>query len=639
MTIRMLRQYIPLLVIALSIVMSFTPIYSIGVALIIGTIAINFPILSGGPFRLLSTRLAVSFLLFNAWIMLVGCYAWLTHITLPTPIYIVSFIAAYLLTYAFTKPKTLPPVEIESSRLKSSLSAVLALAPIAIIFLSFYFPHPSLSSSVQIITNGYDNTAHLSLIHTTYEHDGYVYGSYEDIKSEIGWETLTAYPQGWHHSTAFLWNGLGQSVFTGTSSALEINLYIITVFTWYFVMSFLFHQALWYILQKTKRVKKLSFVAIATFVGMSILAQLLVFWGSLVFGFATFICALAYLFLLVLLIVYTQELKLSVRATGATFVAFIVALLSVMAIAQGWLFAVPIAAISTFFGFFHILPFIYRNIRTKLSAIVPMIVAGVLILAPVAIQIFINQAYSTQGSSQINDDGGIFGINTLLALVAIVAAIYYVSTGRLRDKKLTTTLLIIVIPAVAFCALLYIYQLYAIGHTAYFFTKALAMTLCLVWIPLSVAVFSLTNTIRRALPSLAAVSVIVVSFLLIPPMLGQDITSFTRLLQRNSNMTTEVADKVAAAAMDDSLGKGGTIVLAGQSYDGDTIGSIFTTMQGALSRDHCMGEAMWTIATRRNDELANYLNKCVKDRKVQVITSPDTSKKILDSLDDSITIK
>jgi hypothetical protein len=154
-----------------------------------------------------------------------------------------------------------------------------------------------------------------------------------------------------------------------------------------------------------------------------------------------------------------------------------------------------------------------------------------------------------------------------------------------------------------------------------------------------VAVFSLTNTIRRALPSLAAVSVIVVSFLLIPPMLGQDITSFTRLLQRNSNMTTEVADKVAAAAMDDSLGKGGTIVLAGQSYDGDTIGSIFTTMQGALSRDHCMGEAMWTIATRRNDELANYLNKCVKDRKVQVITSPDTSKKILDSLDDSITIK
>jgi hypothetical protein len=37
MTIRMLRQYIPLLVIALSIVMSFTPIYSIGVALIISS--------------------------------------------------------------------------------------------------------------------------------------------------------------------------------------------------------------------------------------------------------------------------------------------------------------------------------------------------------------------------------------------------------------------------------------------------------------------------------------------------------------------------------------------------------------------------------------------------------------------------
>ena len=356
------------------------------------------------------------------------------------------------------------------------------------------------------------------------------------------------------------------------------------------------------------------------------------------FGFATFLCAIAYLFLFISIILHARSIKLTDGNRAKVFILFLLALLAVAAITQAWLFAMPIAVITAFSGFFHIIPYTIEHLRRFPQLFAISAIAALFILIPVLVQFFVNQAYSTQGTSQINDDGGIFGISTTLALVVIISAFAGLSSKHIGNREFRTTLAAITLPIVGFCALLFVYQLYSIGHTAYFFTKALALALCLVWLPFSCLIFFLVNAMQRNLPKLAAMGVISISTLMFPLMLGQDLSSLTRLLQRNSHLTTENAQMIATTAENGTLKRYHTLVLTEQNYDGDAIGSIFTTMQGTLSRDKCAGNAMWTIVTRRNNEMPKYLNECTPIDKIQVITSPDTNPDTLRLLDKHITI-
>lgn len=638
MNLSYLRTYLPIGLATLSLLLGLTPVYSVGVLLLVITLAAFYPFATTGIFRPVTTRIVVSFLIFMAWVMTLATYGWLTHVSFAAFIYIASYALVYLAVQRKLPAKKTPTSKDQSSTAFTSLIAFgLSLVGVAVMFASFYLPHPSLASSIQIFTNGYDNSAHLSLIRTTYEHNGYVYGSYDQIKDQIAWRSLTAYPQGWHFATAFLWKGTAIPVFIQTTSTPEIIFYLCSIFLWYVLMVFLFHQILWYVLRATKSLLKIDSVSILSFAGLSILLQLLVFWGSLSFGFATFLCALAYLFVFVAAVLHTHFDASVKRSPNQLLVMPIIALLAVAALTQGWLFAMPIVVVSAVVSFSFFIPYIYKNFRTSQSAIITMVIACTIIAIPILVQFMINRDFSVQGASQINDDGGIFGINTTLALAAVLGSLVAVSTRLIRDRTQRITLAGLVFPALGFCGLLLLYQLLTIGHTAYFFTKALALTLCLVWLPLSCLIFALLERVRKNLPSLYVFAFVCIGFLLTPFMFGQDTSSFTRLLQQKSNLTTENADLIARLAENGSLKQYKTFVLTGQNYDGDVIGTNFTSTQGSV-RSKCDNDTVWVIITRRNNEVPRYLNECTKHETIQVVVSKDLSPSILHKLDARIKI-
>lgn len=641
MRIPTLKPYLFHSVTFLGILITLTPFYTLGIIIGIATLAVKFPLMANGFFRPLSTRLITTFLIFSAWVMLIGSYSWISGVKLTAFVSLVLFTFTYwIIYYKVSREVKIEKTENNTTTIASSaLSGILAFAGIGIMIASFYLPSPQLTSSIQIITNGYDNTAHLSLISTTYNNNGYLYGSYNDIKANIGWKTLTAYPQGWHFATSFIWKGFNLPLFTKFSAPLDINMYITTMFLWYFMALFLLLQLIWYVLKRLNIINRLTFTDIVSFSALSFLLQLLVFWGSLTYGFVTFICALAYLFLLAGILIHANEYTFKKNSTYL-YLLFGLALLATMAITQGWLFALPIATFSVVAGFLPVIKNSFKQYREVKKPLTITFLSSMILGIPIIIQIMVNKLYSTQGGNQINDDGGIFAINTLLALVVIIiACVTMLSTKFIGSNRLRLTIMAVTLPALLLCVVLYDYQLLTLGHTAYFFTKCLALTLCLLWIPLSVFVFTYIKDLSRYTPKIVLITIVFVALTAVPLMLGQDLSSINKLLQRNSNITTEDAQKIAHLAEDGSLKKKSTLVLTQGSYDGDAIGSIFTTMQGVSSRDRCIGEAMWTIVTRRNNELPHYLNMCTSQSKdIQVITSERTDPNVLHSLNTSIDI-
>lgn len=623
---------------------SFTPYYTIGILVIISILAVIFPVSATGFFRSVLSRLITAFLAFEAWVMLVAMYGWLGKLELHPAVYIFSFLVLYLVVHRSTSTfmtrrifATKEESGLTSSK-KTLLSAGLAGVGLLIMGLSFYAPHPSLASTVQIITNGYDNSAHLSLIRTTSEAGGYVYGSYDVIGDKVAWKTLTAYPQGWHFANAFIWNGLGGNPFAPDDMSLALSLYVGTLFAWYFMAVFIFNQLLLYALSKNKPLLSLGATNTLLFSALSILIQMLVFWGALVYGFGTFLCALVYLFLLAVIVIHYQHLNKKTR--GHQWAVLVLASLGcAMAVAQGWLFATPIVAVIMLLSFiprevnlFRFLPML----RTRHG--LTTIALGLLIALPIVIQGWINVQFSTQGTSQINDDGGIFGISTHLALVIIVLALVaLISTKNNLTGAMRNAGSVIVLPALGFSSLLLLYQLSTLGHPAYFFTKSLAIALCLAWLPLACMVFAMFERAQKQLEPLYIMGVIIVAFLAIPLMLGQDTTSFRRLLQRQSNITTPFAEKLADSARSGELKHKKVFLVANERYDGDVIGSIFT-LTAARNRDQCTSDALWVIITRRLNEFSHYANLCSPQGSLEVITGKNTPSSLTQRLEPEIEI-
>lgn len=632
-----LRRYIPTFWLVTGLILSFTPYYTLGVVILIVLASARYPLVYAGFLHSLANRLVATFLFFVSWIMILAMYGWVVGLTLPAFIYIFSFVGIYTVLYVRYKPdKAASKPGHFGFRFIPLLSVVLSAFGLAVMVSSFYLPSPKLSSTIQIITNGYDNSAHLSLIRTTYKEGGYVYGDYETIKSKIAWKTLTAYPQGWHFTNAFFWKGLGIDVFGQKNISTQLQMYVLSLFFWYFLALLLFHQLLFHVLSRLKNINIATLHLALLVSAFSVLLQLLVFWGSLSYGFVTFLFAIIYLLLLSGLIFdrLTARTPPSIAASQGK-VIFLLSVACLAAVTQGWLFAMPIAAGMIILGFWPS-QFKKHFQRKYLVSYLALAATAVVILIPVLVQIMINLKFSTQGTSQVNDDGGIFGISSVLAAVLVTAGLVATYTGFLQPK-IRLALSAITLPALGFTGLLLLYQLVTLGHPAYFFTKSLALTLCLLWIPLCCGGLLLFSRILNRVPTVHAIGALIVTFLFVPFLLGQDTTSFKRLLQRQSNVTSPIADELAISASNGDLVDKRVYVFTHEKYDGDVIGSIFS-LTAAQSQDECTGDALWVIITRRPEIFSEYANLCSPERAVTVIASPDSKKKFLSNLEPGIKV-
>lgn len=625
----------PLKVICITILVAllFTSYYTYAVILLLLMGALVFPISRSKFLAPVSTRVTVYFLMFSAWTMTLATAAWFIHITLPQFAYSLSFFALYAVVYLVIKPTR---SSISQARIspRTLVSLCLSLVAPLILGASFYGSNPSISSTIQIITNGYDNSAHMSLIRTSYLANGYVYGPYDEIKDQISWKTLTAYPQGWHFVNAYFWKGSGITFFTPDSIPRDITAYVITTCLWYLLAVFLFHQLAWHI-ARTAIPKKLTYLGIVAFSGASLLLQLLVFWGSLQYGFVTFLGAFAFTFALIGVILDTP-LTVAKHTVSDILLHILAAAALIAAVAQGWLFVAPVLAVVAVCTY---LPLLIKLARNQLMSIKRWALFLGLVLfevLPVPLQLYINQRFSTQGAGQINDDGGIFGISTQLAMLLIGTVVVVLSSGIISKKELRVRLSYISIVPLLFVFALYVYQLITLGHPAYFFTKLLAFSLTLGWLPLTYASLRFAHHLLPRLNNMAALSIIIVVFGLLPLGLGQNLDSFTHLLQRNSNLTTETAQEIADTAINNSLHKSNTFVMTTKNINGDTIGTIFTSTL-ANKRSRCDG-VEWLISRGDYIHVPDFLNRCASSEHIQLIASPSTDSTILNKFDPQISI-
>lgn len=550
-------------------------------------------------------------------IMSAGMYAWAVHTHFYPALAIILFICITLIVYRAYPVLNWRPF-IDRSDLYSISGALLGIFATCMTFFGVY---SGLPSTIQFITNGFDNGAHISLINTTYKNQGYVYGPYETIKDQIAWKTLTAYPQGWHLATMSFFKGIGINPNSNNTSPL-LSAYAYVFVLWMFVASYLMGKVIWGILEIVKPSKLLTTTNAMTFLACIISIQILVLWGAQYFGFATFVSAVVYFMLLFALIVDMYQ-------HGKADWVYILLLLHIMsAIAQAWLLPVVIAGVMSLLAFIVINKNVAGAIEFLKLGRVPTYLLAVFLVIPAFVIVGISRAYSVQGANQINDEGGIFLLSSLLVGVIAIGTFVMV-LFRKEFKKIIPLFITCISPITVFVGLIYMYQLNTLGHTAYFFTKVSALLLIFTWVFSSVIIIYFLA--RLQFQYFGKISHLLVILMLFIPMFlysGQDVRSLKYIIPKGAQMDAQTAGAYATVAQDGRLKNTNVIVFTRVSdvaYGADVTGNVLSTSINTHIHP-CVGGAIWLITDAKSSKFPAWIDTCTKDhdQKVTIITSNET---------------
>lgn len=600
--------------IVLAVVASFSPLPFLSYAIVIGLLARLRPF-SAQFFASYFTRVVVSFLVFSAFVMGTGMYCWLLDVQVHPLLVILPLLGLYMWAAGRWQ---VPWVSTRWAGRDDLIALSLGLFSILVIAVSFYAPKPDIAGSVQIATNGFDSGAHLSMIQTTYESKGYVYGKYEEIKDKIAWKTLTAYPQGWHLVNATLWQGMHSGVFDGQSREAALHMYAVTLLVWLGLANFLVARVSLYVLHLAKLGDKLKNKGVLLgFVAANVLIQMVVLWGSFYRGFAAFLAAVCFIMLLCAAVLAVRERKTACELR----LLYLLACMAAMAVGLSWL--LPAFVVIAMLGMVFV-PMLGKEwwarlmLQPKEAA---WYAAGTaLFLVPLVAMIGVSHFFSVQGKNQINDTGGIFHISFLMVvLLAALAAWQFV-----RDRTWSSLFVAIVAPQFLFACLVYFYQYSTIGGVEYFFVKSMALLLCIlgVFIPAAfVGVLSKLSFTTWPSVSMAMFAVMAVAGLVVAT--GQQPTNAATLLQRHSQFSHETAAAYGEVIKSGELMQRNVIVFTKVDYGGDVVGNV---LAGALHPgfSECVGNATWVITSHRGGAFPQYLHDCITNEQVTVITSAET---------------
>jgi hypothetical protein len=600
------------------LVLCLTPVYTLGFVIAV-LLAARWRPHKIGPFASYLSRVVLHGLLLAGVIMVVGMYGWLLRMPLHPLLVFVAYGAPCLIVrYA------LPGLQVDMRIARSDWLAVgLASIPVVLIVLGFYVPRPTLASTVQIITNGFDNAAHLSLIETTYQHDGYVYGPYETIKSQIAWKTLTAYPQGWHLANAFMWKGTGLPIFSSTDRSLSLTFYVVTFLVWVWLAGFLLAEFGWYVAVRLLGAGRPRTPGMLTgFVAAHVLVQLVVLWGSILFGFASFLPTLCYFLLLGELFTLIHDERLT---PSFLLVGYSAALLSAAAIGLSWLLPVLVVL-----GMICLSLTVHgKPLLARRRALLVGGAATLVTLVAIGGGVFVALRYSVEGFGQLNDSGGIFVMSSLLVglMLALVGMVFY-KNGRGRPVNIAVT---IIAPYLLFIGLLYAWQMIKLGHTSYFFTKTLALLGFIVGPFFIASIAWLGSRMAFLSTSYQVVSVLaVVTGLVVVS--GQDVASIEVFRHQSSQMDDKTATAFAGLVQDGRAAKDNVIVFTDTSFrGGDVTGNVLSTVLNQRI-EPCIGDAIWLITDRRAASFPDWINRCAtaSAQHIVVLTSPATQHLIDD---------
>lgn len=553
-----------IILLACALVFSLTPFYGIGYILII------FYITRLSYITWLSdsyiARFALSFLLLCVSIMLAATLSWLAHIQVIPLVVLLIVLGIHLLLSRYQDIRPINKHDIHLFTRDDLVSLALALLAPLIVFASFFIPNFSPSASIQLLTRGYDNIAHLTFMRAVSDEKGYVYGPEAEIEKKTihgGGE----YPQGWHIASSNIVDGFAIRFFQSENPILAVNTYLVISCFWYILTVYLFSKfSLALIRGKLRKFR--TFDHYGVFALSNILIQLMLFWGCIALGFSNFLACIAYI--LVLAAIFHDESMRPIVRLGLS-------LLVLIAVSQVWLLPLPaiVAAMIIYFIDKGLLDTVRSSsVRQRVSVVV-MLALGI---AFSVFQVYIFLRFGRLSANEaINHDGGVFWISQILFGLMMIGSLLY----WLYTKSSIITLRALLSLSTAFMGMLVVlfaYQIFTNEKTTYYFVKFLGLGLGVVgiyFVSAFTVYMSSRDTWKRLtgfiLPtSFATVSILGVAIV----STGQTTTAFNSLFQRYSIISTPVSTAIVNYINSNDYRAGNQIViLGGKSYAEDNVGT------------------------------------------------------------------
>lgn len=613
-----LKQVILFLAVTL---LALTPFYGLAylVVIVVAAKYLGFSKI----FDTLFARIVLSVIILSVTIMITGMAMWLIN-TIIHPVVILALFASivYLLRHFQTVDYSSPKFFSK----KDTLSLSLALVSVVIMATSFFFPKPTSSSAIQIVTNGIDGSAHLSLLRSLSVEKGYIYGTEEDTKGKV-MQDSGSYPQGWHLATSHIASGFGANPFASDKPITVVISLLAIIAVWYILSIYIFTRISWQLMKNMSKIAKNNAKhTTVLFIIANLVIQLLVLWPPLRLGFLNYMGCIVFALIAVAMVVDRRN------KSDNDLSYFLAATLAAIAVAQSWLLPAPAIVAMIFLGFFVTDPLIsfakIRSLRRFIKDNLPALLTTTFLVACIAFQAAILLAYSvTSPAEQLITKGGASSVGKMLFSIVTVTTLLGWIYLRPATKKFEQKAITIIAPITLLCAAIYTYQLFESDTTSYYLTKSLGLALCLVglfFIPAFVALIQKIPTISKGFATLTAILLLCLLFV----GTGQTTSPINFLFQKNASMTYETSSAVDAILKDATLNKQPTIILRGYKLNEDLVGSYFYSRLTA-QQDECTASLL-TLEKQTIKNRLTIIDECTRrtNTKMTVITSRETNQMI-----------
>ncbi|HVW99139.1 MAG TPA: hypothetical protein VHA52_01650 [Candidatus Babeliaceae bacterium] len=603
-----------LLLLLAGIVFSITPLYGIGYLCLVAVGAMN--LYQSAIFSSFLSRLILSFLLFTSTLMAVGVFTW--FIKVPTYPILCVFAFGILLSVIRCKPeKTLRSKVIDMSDV---LSMGLALIAPLVVIGSFCLPHPSYAGVYQFVSTGWDNGSHLNMLQNDGQAQGYVYEKSPANKFVNSKDRFGAYPQGWHLATSDVVNGFGAKPFSSSKPLAALVTYFVVYLAWYVIAVYCFSKLAWGITKKTVKNIDNSWFAIAIFSMLNLLFQVVVFYGSLVHGFANYLGCMAYL-IIIFAMVYENNTKRSPSTLLTAIIAGVGATLS-------WLLPLPAIVLVIFLEFFSKKRVALR--LTTLKKISWTWLVAILALVVTIVQALIFSHMSGAKGSQLQEGtaSGSFPISTMFVSAILCLTLLYWSKIKQINAKASFTIGSFTILAAA----VYIDQMFTTFHISYYFKKTIALVFLAGGIYFISAFIAVLYKMKdRYQLSLSATLLMAIGFMCLLLMgSGQDTTSLNYLFQRHSKVTYTTSQAIVSYLSTQDPHRTKLVVIRNLKRSEDSNGYLYSLLSNLnyTCANYVTGSTSLAVQLHSLNHCANKLGPADD---IEVITS-DKTRQLVNNL-------
>lgn len=612
-------------------IISFTPYYGVAYLLSIVLLTISLPRLR--IFPTLLSKFILSALMLLAASMIVGLLCWFVKIELLPPL--VTAIIALIAIFCFKNRDTSAPFVDKSD----IISAILAIATPAAIFASYFVPNYSNAALYQLLSNGWDNAAHILMVETASIEKTYVYGHLKDVESKTIIDS-NAYPQAWHLATANFAQGFNTNPFDPARPFTVLQAYALAMVAWFFMAAYLLSRASWSLIGDIKKGKRpIGWVGVLVFILSNMLIQLLTVTGSIQFGFANYVGLMAFMMAFIALMLERRSTE------NHTALSIMLPALCAAGVLSWFL---PLPALIGSLGLYFLLVHKdktkwLRYIAHNKLALSLSVILGALTLA----QVLIFASFSNiTGGDLLTEAGGVSKNSEILISIIILVSVVYLIKSSLPD--ILKKYLVIVAPFLVLAGGLYVYQITLSDDVTYYYYKIMALVALgagLFFIPISVAVIDKASERIKNPLILAISSVCVFALLLVGTQ--QTLRAYFLIPQRNSKVHFDTAKAIANHLERDDLQKTKLIVLTdrtsdkgstkNESFNGDLLMKVphipFTCVYYVVN----LKDVDQKLASRvkRLDKCAAQLDK---DKEIVVIANKKSKDKILQLKRDNIRV-